>query len=314
MALLIKNLLDKITVFMLLCLTLYGLLYIFGGPHQLQNTDAAKNWSAIQLDRKTTLNNICLKYNLTRSTKDFTNVAKQLYVEHSHKIIYCEVPKAGCSNWKRILILLHMNLSREPEEIDHEAVHSRSPVRTLTSYPQDQWMKYLNSYTKVIFTRDPLERLVSAYRNKFLHSHLNHYYSGYVARKIRKHFRISRTHTTHVTFLEFVHYVLQEDPEESDSHWRQMNKLCDPCNIQYDVIGKLSTLHEDASNVLKIIRAPKNLYFSSAQQYPGEALTNEKITKDYLKNLSKEYLQEFIKQYQLDFYLFNYSINITSSF
>ncbi|XP_069063785.1 carbohydrate sulfotransferase 9-like [Pleurodeles waltl] len=274
--------------------------------------DATNNWSAIQLDRKTTLNKICLKYNLTRSTNIFRNVGKQLYVEHNHKIIYCEVPKAGCSNWKRILILLHMNLSREPDEIDHEAVHLKSPVKTLISYPQHQWMKYLNTYTKVMFTRDPLERLVSAYRNKFLHSYMNPYYSGYVADKIRKQFRISRTPKTNITFLEFVRFVLQENPAESDLHWREMNKLCDPCNIQYDIIGKLTTLHEDASHVLKIIKAPKNLYFSSAQQYPGEALTDEKITKDYLKNLSHEYIQELIKQYKLDFCLFNYSFNISS--
>uniref|UniRef100_A0A7M4FL70 Carbohydrate sulfotransferase n=1 Tax=Crocodylus porosus TaxID=8502 RepID=A0A7M4FL70_CROPO len=119
--------------------------------------------------RKVTLNSTCLKNNLFQSRRNLTSyVAYQIFVEHKHKLIYCEVPKVGCTNWKRIIFLLQMNLSRDASEIKHDYIHTSHLLKRLSSYPSDKQEELLNSYTKVMFTRHPLERLVSAYRDKLL--------------------------------------------------------------------------------------------------------------------------------------------------
>ncbi|XP_069062126.1 carbohydrate sulfotransferase 8-like [Pleurodeles waltl] len=251
---------------------------------------------------------MCNKFNLRNSTAGVSfKIAEQLMVEQSHKVIYCEVPKVGCSNWKRILILLQMNLSADPSQISHQAAHFNSPVKRLSSFPPDMWSQFLSNYTKVMFTRDPFERLVSAYRNKFLHTLNNYFYAVYIANIIKSKFRASNS-TGNVTFVEYVRHVLSEDPTQCDPHWRPMQHLCDPCNVQYDVLGKLQTVDEDSEQVLKLIRAPTNLHFPNAQQYEGEAQTDKTMATNYLRNLSAEYLQEIIEMYKLDFMLFDYPI------
>uniref|UniRef100_A0A663EDS1 Carbohydrate sulfotransferase n=1 Tax=Aquila chrysaetos chrysaetos TaxID=223781 RepID=A0A663EDS1_AQUCH len=141
-------------------------------------------WLAIQNDRKSTLASVCLKNNFLKlRSKLDSHVANQLFVEHKHKFIYCEVPKVGCSNWKRTIFLLQADLNAEASEIEHDHIHQTSLIKKLGTYPPAIQKEFLNNYTKVMFTRHPLERLVSAYRDKLLHS--EPFYSITVANEIR---------------------------------------------------------------------------------------------------------------------------------
>uniref|UniRef100_A0A8C4UIY0 Carbohydrate sulfotransferase n=1 Tax=Falco tinnunculus TaxID=100819 RepID=A0A8C4UIY0_FALTI len=130
-----------------------------------------EDWLAIQNDRKSTLASVCLKNNFLKSrSKPDSHIANQLFVEHKHKFIYCEVPKVGCSNWKRTIFLLQADLNAEASEIEHDHIHQTSLIKKLATYPPATQKVFLSNYTKVMFTRHPLERLVSAYRDKLLHS------------------------------------------------------------------------------------------------------------------------------------------------
>ncbi|KAJ6651105.1 hypothetical protein lerEdw1_000804 [Lerista edwardsae] len=234
-------------------------------------------------------------------------VARQLFVEENHQLIYCEVPKVGCSNWKRILLLLTLNLSREALEVKHNTVHRTRLLKKLSSYPSEQQVELLNNYTKVMFTRHPLERLVSAYRDKLLHS--EPYYSGVVAGKIKSLFRGNKTSTEKVTFQEFVNFVLTCKHEYLDIHWKPEFELCDPCNIRYDILGKYETLEQDAEQFLRWIGAPRDLHYPSIKEHGSEKRTNSNITWTHLRELSQDQLQKLKEMYQIDFALFNYSVD-----
>ncbi|NWI64611.1 CHST9 sulfotransferase, partial [Todus mexicanus] len=211
-----------------------------------------------QKDRKSTLASVCQKNNLLklRSKLDF-RVANQLFVEHKHKFIYCEVPKVGCSNWKRTIFLLQADLKAEASEIEHDHIHQTSLIKKLASYPPTIQKEFLNNYTKVMFTRHPLERLVSAYRDKFLHS--EPFYSITIANQIKEMFRKNKNSSEKVSFQEFVSFILSKQPHSLDIHWKPMFLLCDPCNMQYDILGKYETLGLDSEHVLKVIGAPESL-------------------------------------------------------
>uniref|UniRef100_A0A8C8SVT2 Carbohydrate sulfotransferase n=1 Tax=Pelusios castaneus TaxID=367368 RepID=A0A8C8SVT2_9SAUR len=264
-----------------------------------------EDWPTSQHYRRDTLNSTCLKNNLSHSQSKLNHkVARQIFVEHTHKFLYCEVPKVGCSNWKKIILLLTMNLSRQAGEVSHDFVHQTPLIKRLSSYSSDYQEKLLTSYTKVMFTRDPLERLVSAYRDKFLHS--EPYYSITVANEIKAMVRENKNSTKKVTFQEFVKFTLTKKQDDLDIHWKPMFLLCDPCNIHYDILGKFETLEEDAEHVLRSIGAPEDLQYPNFKKYDSEKSTSDDITREYLGQLSSEQIQKIKKLYQMDFALFNY--------
>uniref|UniRef100_A0A8C3S633 Carbohydrate sulfotransferase n=1 Tax=Chelydra serpentina TaxID=8475 RepID=A0A8C3S633_CHESE len=268
-----------------------------------------EDWLMGQVYRKDTLNSTCLMNNLSYSqSKVKHNVARQIFVEHNHKFIYCEVPKVGCSNWKKIILFLTMNLSRKTNEVNHALIHHTPLIKRLSSYPSDYQEKLLTSYTKVMFTRDPLERLVSAYRDKLLHS--EPYYSITVANEIKAMCRKNKNSTEKVTFPEFVNFILTKKQELLDVHWKPMFLLCDPCNIHYDIMGKFETLEQDSEHVLRNIDAPEDMHYPNLKTYSSEKRTSDDITLEYLRKLSSEQIEKIKKLYQMDFALFNYPYDL----
>ncbi|XP_029454478.1 carbohydrate sulfotransferase 11-like isoform X2 [Rhinatrema bivittatum] len=157
----------------------------------------------------------------------------------------------------------------------------------------------LSNYTKVMVTRDPFERLVSAYRNKILHGVQS------FMKLIKAAFPKS---SNNVTFQEFVNFILQE--KLNNNHWRPMYKLCDPCRIHYDIIGKIETVNQDADHILKSIGAPEDLHYPTFKTFATEPRTNEQITAEYFGNLSSKQVEQLLKLYEFDFSLFNYSSNV----
>lgn len=257
-----------------------------------------------QKSRKANVRSVCERNNLTNSSFVLDpKVAAQLYVEHSHQFIYCEVPKVGCSNWKRIILLLNESFGLSVNELAHYKVHASKLLIKLSSYPPSLQKQLLANYTKVMFTRNPLERLVSAYRDKFLHDD-DIYYSETIANLIRKTLCIDSK--ANITFKQFARFIVKENPSYRDTHWKPMYQLCDPCNIQYDFIGKFETLVEDTDCVLRTIGAPKNLKYPSMKHHSNESRTNNDISIHYLEMLPPSLLREVMKVYSLDF-MFSYS-------
>uniref|UniRef100_A0A8C7E9V5 Carbohydrate sulfotransferase n=1 Tax=Nothoprocta perdicaria TaxID=30464 RepID=A0A8C7E9V5_NOTPE len=255
-------------------------------------SDRFEDWLMIQNDRKNTLASVCLEKNLlkSRSKLDF-HVANQLF---------------------RTIFLLQADLNMKAAEIEHDNIHRTSVIKKLTSYPPEKQEEFLSNYTKVMFTRHPLERLVSAYRDKLLHS--EPFYSITVANEIRAMFRKNNNSSEKVSFQEFVNFIITKQPNALDIHWKPMFLLCDPCNIHYDVLGKYETLGLDSEHVLKIIGAPESMHYPSLKRYSSEKRTTGDITLEYFRQLSSEQIEKIKKVYQLDFFLFNYSMKYEDYF
>uniref|UniRef100_H2ZVS3 Carbohydrate sulfotransferase n=2 Tax=Latimeria chalumnae TaxID=7897 RepID=H2ZVS3_LATCH len=256
----------------------------------------------MQKQRKSSLREACNTYNLSTS-KSFKNVVTgQLFVEHTHKLIYCEVPKVGCTNWKKIIGRLVMNISRKAKTFEHNTVHTNPLIQNLQVYPREQQEAMLKSYTKVMFTRNPLERLVSAYRDKFCHSQV--YFSRRIATRIKQMYRNKKKMTGKVSFGEFVQFLL--DTHDEDVHWNQMVKLCDPCNIQYDFIGWYDTIEKDTNNILRFIGAPEDLRYPGFKEYDTEKRINLGLIDKLLRNLTMQQIAGLYELYKYDFLVLDY--------
>ncbi|XP_071970249.1 carbohydrate sulfotransferase 9-like isoform X2 [Engystomops pustulosus] len=260
---------------------------------------------ASQAHRKATIRSVCDEHNLTRTSYVLDRkVAAQLYVEHSHKFLYCEVPKVGCSNWKRIILLLNDSLGHTPGDLKHYQVHGSKQLKQLGAYPPEVQKQLLANYTKVMFTRDPLERVVSAYRDKFLHVD-DVYYSKTIANQIKRTLGIDPK--LNLTFEQFAQFIIQENASHRDTHWKPMYELCDPCSIKYDFIGKFTTITEDADYVLKIIGAHENLKFPTMKHHSNDSRTGKDLTIRYLDTISPVLFRKLMNVYSLDFSMFDYS-------
>lgn len=81
----------------------------------------------IQQSRRELLRQVCAKYRSFTRTISRMQVSR-IYVEDTHKLLYCEVPKAGCSNWKRVLMVLQGQAS-STAELRHDQVHCGNDLK-----------------------------------------------------------------------------------------------------------------------------------------------------------------------------------------
>lgn len=260
------------------------------------------------------MENVCRKNRVERSIDNIDpDKFKNIYVDDKHQLLYCSVPKVACTNWKRILLVLSGRLNTShPMDISPSLVHSpqyTNYLRTLSSYSVDEVQHRLEKYLKFMFVREPLERILSAYLNKFTMGY-NDYFRKRYGRKIVKRFR--KRPSAHalkygddVTFLEFVRYLVSDHIRPLNSHWRQYYKLCFPCVVRYDVIGKYETMQRDVQYVLEEARIGQKLKFPRSNKNPRLPKTSEMLQKSYSK-LDPELVHKLWELYSVDYAMFGY--------
>ncbi|KAM6455142.1 carbohydrate sulfotransferase 9 isoform 1-T2 [Liasis olivaceus] len=277
-----------------------------------------KTIGEIQERRRIFLHDFCKKLvNVNRTQTPLVRMVSRIYVEDKYKLLYCEVPKAGCSNWKRTLMVLG-GLAKSATNISHDTVHYGDHLKKLDSYDLKEIRRRLKTYTKIIFVRDPMERLVSAFRDKF--EHPNSYYHPVFGKAIIKKYRLNAdrealTTGSGVKFKEFIQYLLDPHrPLGMDTHWEQINKLCYPCNINYNFIGKFETLEQDANYFLRLIDAPDELIFPHFKdRHSTDKRTNSEVVRQYLAEIPATERQQVYDFYDLDYLMFNYTVPCVES-
>ena len=191
--------------------------------------------------------------------------------------------------------------------------HNKTYFRRLNNYTDDEIRYRLNNYTKFMFARHPIERLVSAYRNKFVNNNpiLDAWYLSAYGRRIIKRYRPNASNESlvkghDVTFKEFVQFLNDLPPvprQRYDEHWRPIVDLCHPCNIKYDVIGKYETLKDDTWTVMSKTNLTHLAHLFAPSCSHGK--TKNMIEK-YTNQLTQEELMHLYQLYALDFKMFKY--------
>jgi dermatan 4-sulfotransferase 1 len=96
-----------------------------------------------------------------------------LYAEDQRQYIFCTLPKVASSVWRKALLLLAMNKTIPNDtgnmDLRRELGHWNKHFHHMRSYSASDRKFRLRKYFKFMFARDPLERLVSAYRDKIAH-------------------------------------------------------------------------------------------------------------------------------------------------
>ncbi|XP_070809086.1 carbohydrate sulfotransferase 8 [Pituophis catenifer annectens] len=270
-----------------------------------------RNLYEVQRERKRIMRETCSKYKSNNKRVITPYHVSRIFVEDKYRILYCEVPKAGCSNWKRVLMVLN-GLASSTRVIQHNTVHYGNYLKKLDGFDHKGINYRLSTYTKMLFVREPFEKLVSAFRDKF--EHPNNYYHPVFGRPIISKYRPNATKEalrtgSGVEFKEFIQYLLDvHRPVGMDIHWDHINRLCSPCLVDYDFIGKFETMEEDANFFLHLINAPQNLTFPRFKdRHSNEERTTTQITQQYFTQLSPSQRQRSYDFYYMDYLMFNYS-------
>ncbi|XP_056638478.1 carbohydrate sulfotransferase 11 [Diorhabda sublineata] len=236
------------------------------------------------------------------------NKLDHILVDHNHKLLYCYVPKVACTNWKRILMVLtgESNLTN-PIQISASDAHLENSTVKLSQLDYKDIRKCLQDYTLFLVARHPFERLLSAYRNKFMDkSQKNKYFKLRYGKHIIQKYRQNPTKEdletgANVTFREFIQYLIDEGVF-SNEHWTPIYNLCLPCTLNYTFISHYETITEDSSTILRMVNAPRLTF----------PVTKSKRTKDslkfYFQQLSIYEIEILYKLYEADFKLFGYSL------
>ncbi|TSK13340.1 Host cell factor 2 [Bagarius yarrelli] len=237
---------------------------------------------------------------------------KHLVVDDEHELIYCYVPKVACTNWKRVMMVLsgHGKYS-DPMEILPNEAHVAANLKTLNQYSIADINHRLKNYFKFMFVREPFERLVSAYRNKFTLRYNTSFHKRYGTRIVRRYRKNATSEAIHngsdVKFTEFAEYLVDPATQREaplNEHWQTVYALCHPCHIHYDLVGKYETLEEDADYVLRLTGVADSLRFPP---YIKSTRTTDQMVATFFNNISAVQQSQLYQLYKMDFLMFNYS-------
>lgn len=285
----------------------------------------AAAWQEVVEQRNALLSSVCQDPGLKNLTHVPVSkfVLDRIFVSDKHRILFCQTPKVGNTQWKKVLIVLNgafPSVEEIPENVVHD--HDKNGLPRLSSYSPQEVTNRLGSYFKFLIVRDPFERLISAFKDKFvLNPRFEPWYKHDIAPAIiRKYRRIHRDHDADgeeraagLRFDDFVRYLgdsegrgrLDRQFGAYIIHWVTFSELCAPCQIRYDVIGHHETLEQDAPHVLR--RALVDGLVSYPHIPPGITKYNRTKVQKYFRGIGKRDVRRLYDRYRGDFELFGYA-------
>lgn len=242
-----------------------------------------------------------------------------------YNFLLCAPPKTGTTNWKKAIITMIYEdfYAKQPDhdlsfnQLDKE-LHWQT-VYSITSGQLNSVRKGKRMYNavfkrndtmKIIHVRHPLERLYSAWKDKFTRS-LNFEHDFTVEKlfvpydhKIKEYGDEEKFPTPNwarVSFYSFLKFVLEE--AKWNSHWGCYWQICWPCLVDYEYITVLDTIDEDSRFIFEKLGLRENV-----GSFPKKYGTGKSI--DFIRNIYKEIPDELISKiinlFKWDFELFGF--------
>ncbi|XP_022095927.1 carbohydrate sulfotransferase 11-like [Acanthaster planci] len=310
-----------------------------GGYHKIVEPNVSQSviWERQQMSRKQLLQDRCVAFKAKADTFDpplryeansWRRFPREFIVIEPLKVVYCTIPKVSSTTILRMLLNVTGLLPPNPRP----RILVSNNFSSLDRYELGEAEKILATYKKFLFVRNPLERFLSAYRNKvetnvdpafevlrdFIRS------SNGRAKLVKKTREIKRSSMTNhltvqesnVTFSQFAKFVLsgrekafQRARPGMNKHWRPMYEICQPCLVDYDWIGHLESLQTDICSILRaLVGGNRTVYVP--KHYPRHVTDSsaEDTQSYFFATLKFPQIEALIKYYELDYDLFGFDI------
>jgi len=284
----------KVILYLLFLLTTTLLLY-YGTWKMASSGSASNNLDATERQnaRKKIMKEYCLTHSYEAKPARTRDNLGFIVVDDENKMIYCTIPKVSTTTWKTVLLDLRGVKT-------NKSVHQWHLWKRLYEYTEEEREIRLQTYFKFVFVREPLHRLLSAFKDKFIGYDLKVSRSdrNAIVKSYRPH-DYDPSGENQVSFPEFIKYFSEDIYR--NQHWRQYEKLCHPCVINYDFIGHLETLEEDAALLLKMAGIDDRVTFP-----PVHKSTRSFEVLEYFSQVPSEYINRIGELYRSDFEMFGY--------
>lgn len=238
--------------------------------------------------QRTQMKRLCQNYNFQHEQKypfgdKLLEFNRHLIFDDQRKVIYCFVPKIGCTNMKRLMLYMggHLPLStldwpwvEDSIYLEPALDHASLANKTLSTKEKIDRIK---TYFKFMIVRNPLERLASAYRNKIeppVKVGFENTFPEHIKIDILKMYRHSdlalwKQATKYnplanisVSFPEFIHYFTET--HDLNEHFVPSMDICHPCLLGYDFYANFKNISNDVTQLVKRFHTDPRYYHDSS--------------------------------------------------
>ena len=193
------------------------------------------------LNRKKLKEEVCEKFGLDTAGNDTVHQVNpwEYLINDKYNLVWCNIFKSASTSWMYIFNVL---AGYDPKFLQKTKAVPLQLARDKYSRPTKEQLQSIledENVTSFIVGRNPLERLVSAYREK-IYGALPKTLHDKLRRRITQDFRgVSVPKTRQLpevfipTFYEFVQFIVRESKKgkEPEMHWAPAYSFCNPCQV-----------------------------------------------------------------------------------
>ena len=190
------------------------------------------------------------------------------YILEKHKLMFFTVPKNSCTEWKRLLRRM-----TGLQDWSTYGMHVHDPnengIKRLDQFPEEQQYEMMTSpnWTRAIFVRDPLERMLSAFIDKGINTWnvQEGCCRGYqldqnntIRQQQCQLLKTLKQNNTLPTLEQFTFETFVEGfaSQCHNPHWAPQSKRLRPSNWQFiNFVGQFHSLEHDARCLLEKVGA-----------------------------------------------------------
>lgn len=228
-----------------------------------------------------------------------------------NNFVYCPINKVGSTTW--ITSLLQM--------AGEETSHGRGRIRRIYSAPlsiRDR-NAFLKKATRMIIVRNPLDRLLSGYRDKMLHLICKENQFSAMQQLISSKYSDPDTPpdpSGRPSFRQFLLFIRDEMEKfwqshgqyEVNNHWKPFWWYCAPCHFEYNAVAHMESLSEDQEHILRETRLYGRINNTRTHSSKNDNFTSTReAARWYFGQVPRGLLREVVHLYRPDFDLFGYS-------
>ncbi|XP_071941183.1 carbohydrate sulfotransferase 12-like [Antedon mediterranea] len=280
--------------------------------HFMKNCSVEEcTFEEVQRERQLNIWRVCNgdQYKETNNSYFARHRFDHLYYVNKSGIVFCAIPKATSTTLKRLLLIsskIYANVESMP--LDVHRVFNEHSVK-LSDLTKPDILNIFKNSTKIMVVRNPFTRLLSAFRDKLEPEWADEFFPRSIfIEKIQDKYGLEKGNS--LSFKEFVRYVSDFDntfPNDFEEHWREMYKLCLPCEVKYDVIEKFENIYDkkEYNSLMKLLNISGVLPPKSTH---GTNSSSQMMVEKYYSNLSEDLVYSIYQRYLMDFKLFSYNL------
>ena len=236
--------------------------------------------------------------------------------DENHRAMFCFLPKVGCTNLKILFIVNQelyprTELDKPRENLDKEIF--RSALKQFRNQTNEKLIATsFDSYFKFMMVRNPLERLLSAYRDKVEKYSRNFSVTTDPSFTWLRNDIFKRSHPelymqwvedgmkpVKNSFYDFINYWLNPGGSSiaHNDHFSPMIDVCKPCKVRYDFYGNFKHFDRDAQVLVDRIGASSS---DLKQGYYSEDSSTDQRMNVYYSTLTETQRIAVVKKMSLD--------------